>query len=59
MNGAPAHGNRSATQDAGDTLMMVIQQHNVKEEGMLYPMAESALSAEWSALYPRLLKMQS
>lgn len=59
MNGALARGDRSAAQDAGDTLMMVIQQHNVKEEGMLYPMAESALSAEWSALYPRLLKMQS
>lgn len=39
----------------GDTLMMLIQQHNSKEEGMLYPMAEEALGARgWEAMEPRL-----
>lgn len=36
--------------DIGDTLLMLIQQHNVKEEGMLYPMAQNMLGAEWAAL---------
>lgn len=38
----------------GDTLLMVIQQHNTKEEGMLYPMAEQML--DWSALEPALAR---
>ena len=59
VSGALSRGDRGAAQDAGDTLMMVIQQHNVKEEGMLYPMAEAALGGAWEALYPRLLKLQS
>lgn len=29
--------------DEGDTLLMLIQQHNVKEENMLYPMADQVL----------------
>ena len=36
--------------DIGDTLLMLIQQHNIKEEGMLYPMAENMLAAEWDSL---------
>ena len=40
--------------DQGDTLLMLIQQHNAKEEGMLYPMAEQALSAQWDSLAARL-----
>lgn len=42
--------------DLGDTLLMVIQQHNVKEEGMLYPMAENMLAGEWAALAKQLEK---
>jgi len=42
--------------DQGDTLLMLIQQHNAKEEGMLYPMADRALSAEWPSLRDRLGK---
>lgn len=49
---------RSATArevtNLGDTLLMVIQQHNAKEEGMLYPMAEQML--DWSALEPLLAR---
>lgn len=40
--------------DIGDTLLMMIQQHNVKEEGMLYPMAENILAGDWSALAGQL-----
>lgn len=36
----------------GDTLLMLIQQHNAKEEGMLYPMAERVV--DWAALRPKL-----
>jgi hemerythrin-like domain-containing protein len=36
--------------DQGDTLLMLIAQHNAKEEGVLYPMADSALAARWPEL---------
>ena len=36
--------------DIGDTLLMLIQQHNIKEEGMLYPMAENVLAGHWTKL---------
>ena len=36
--------------DLGDTLLMLIQQHNQKEEHMLYPMAEQVLTAEWAKI---------
>ena len=35
---------------------MLIQQHNVKEEGMLYPMAGNLLAGEWTALAAQLEK---
>jgi hemerythrin-like domain-containing protein len=40
--------------DLGDTLLMFIAQHNNKEEGMLYPMAERALGGQWESLRQRL-----
>ena len=40
--------------DIGDTLLMLIQQHNVKEEGMLYPMAENMLAGHWADLAAKL-----
>lgn len=40
--------------DHGDTLLMLVQQHNVKEEGMLYPMMELHLRGEWPGLVGRL-----
>lgn len=43
-------GDAQEALDIGDTLLMLIQQHNVKEEGMLYPMAENMLSGEWSKM---------
>ncbi|MCP4807743.1 MAG: hemerythrin domain-containing protein [Proteobacteria bacterium] len=36
--------------DQGDTLLMLIQQHNSKEEQILYPMADNLLAARWTEL---------
>lgn len=36
--------------EQGDTLLMLTQQHNAKEEGMLYPMAEAELRGQWHDL---------
>jgi hemerythrin-like domain-containing protein len=33
---------------------MLIQQHNRKEEHILYPMSENALGAEWTEIHERL-----
>jgi hemerythrin-like domain-containing protein len=40
--------------DHGDTLLMLIQQHNVKEEAVLYPMANQMLSHRWAELAEQL-----
>ncbi len=49
-----AQGDRKGVLDRGDTMLMLVQQHNMKEEGMLYPMAEQALGARWAELSKRL-----
>jgi hemerythrin-like domain-containing protein len=49
-------GNLEGVLDHGDTLLMLVQQHNVKEESMLYPMAEQALSGHWDAITKQLAK---
>ena len=49
-------GDTEEAMDIGDTLLMLIQQHNVKEEGMLYPMAENMLAGEWAVLAEQLEK---
>jgi len=49
-------GESEDAMDVGDTLLMLIQQHNMKEEGMLYPMAENMLAGEWAALAEQLEK---
>ncbi len=33
---------------AADTLMVLMQQHNMKEEGILYPMCDQVLAAQWA-----------
>ena len=43
-------GDTEQALDTGDTLLMLIQQHNIKEEGMLYPMAENVLADHWTKL---------
>ena len=54
MVAAAERGDSSELLDLGDTLHILIQQHNVKEEGMLYPMAERACAADWPALREKL-----
>ena len=40
----------TAVLDTGDTLLMLVQQHNRKEEGMLYPMCDAHLGTDWPAI---------
>jgi len=47
-------GDLGGVLDHGDTLMMLIAQHNAKEENMLYPMADNALHAGWEAVAVQL-----
>ncbi len=55
MSSLAERGELDELLDQGDTLLMLIQQHNAKEEGMLYPMAEQHLGpAGWEALQSRL-----
>ncbi len=56
IGAAMSTGDTEEALDLGDTLLMVIQQHNVKEEGMLYPMAGNMLAGEWAALAEQLEK---
>ncbi len=39
-------GNKDKFMGTSETLMILLQQHNMKEEQMLYPMAQQHLSAE-------------
>ncbi len=43
----------------GDTLLMVIQQHNAKEEGIVYPRADDGLGAGWESLRAELERVQA
>lgn len=47
-------GDADEALDLGDTLHILIQQHNIKEEGMLYPMAENVLAGEWAGIRQQL-----
>ena len=46
MEAAQAQHNRADFAGAADTLLMLMQQHNMKEENILYPMCDAALSAD-------------
>ncbi len=50
MESAAMGGDWAEMVDQGDTLLMLIQQHNVKEEAILYPMADRALGSEWQRM---------
>ena len=56
MDAAADGGDHDELVDMGDTLLMLIQQHNQKEEQMLYPMAERALTADWAKILERLIE---
>lgn len=57
MARAVAAGSAPKVLDLGDTLLMLVQQHNAKEEGILYPMAEQVLHGEWAEMERRLRAM--
>ncbi|MAF83885.1 MAG: hemerythrin domain-containing protein [Gammaproteobacteria bacterium] len=57
MESAIPGGDFQTVLDLGDTLLMLVQQHNQKEEGMLYPMANSALGADWGSLKEKIEKL--
>ena len=50
MGEAVQRGDARELLDQGDTLLMLIQQHNQKEEAVLYPLAEQSLGASWAEL---------
>ena len=53
MAGAMAAGDADGVLDHGDTLLMLIQQHNLKEEHIVYPLADGRLAASWPDLLAR------
>ena len=54
MQGALAGEDLDSFLGIGETLNILIQQHNMKEEHMLYPMAEQALAASAERLLERM-----
>ena len=46
MAGAAAAGDQHAFLGLSETLNMLMQQHNLKEENMLYPMSDQVLSGD-------------
>lgn len=60
MRGLLAQMAEAATMDLdalaehGDTLLMITQQHNLKEEGVLYPMVDAHLQHAWPEIARRL-----
>lgn len=52
-------GDLGGLQKAGNTMMMVIQQHNVKEEQMLYPMGDMHLGQGVNELLKKMQQLQT
>jgi iron-sulfur cluster repair protein YtfE (RIC family) len=50
MESAVAEANHSLYLGLSETLNMLMQQHNLKEENMLYPMSDQVLGSERDAL---------
>lgn len=40
--------------DHGDTLLMLVQQHNAKEEAIVYTMADQHLQVQWDEIFAKL-----
>ena len=47
MAGALAGDDAEGLLEHGDTLLMLIQQHNMKEEHIVYPLADARLAVLW------------
>jgi uncharacterized protein (DUF2249 family) len=54
MSLAAAERDLDSLLSAGETLLILIQQHNMKEEQMLYPLADEAFGAETQDLLKQL-----
>jgi iron-sulfur cluster repair protein YtfE (RIC family) len=54
LTAAVTIGSRSETLGLVETLLMLLQQHNAKEEGILYPMADAVLGTSGEALAARV-----
>jgi hemerythrin-like domain-containing protein len=54
MAGAIARKDSNACLGDADTLLIIMQQHNVKEEQMLYRMADQALASEMDEVLVRM-----
>jgi iron-sulfur cluster repair protein YtfE (RIC family) len=54
MRSAAEAGSAADFLGAADTLMTLMQQHNMKEEGILYPMCDQVLAGQWEELRMRM-----
>jgi hemerythrin-like domain-containing protein len=54
LGAAAAAGDAKGYLGAAETLMVLMQQHNMKEEGILYPMCDSVLADQWGELQMRM-----
>jgi hemerythrin-like domain-containing protein len=54
MQDALGQQDRNGYLGLSETLLMLMRQHNVKEENILYPMADQALAGEREALLGRM-----
>jgi iron-sulfur cluster repair protein YtfE (RIC family) len=54
MAGSVAHRNAQKYGGLAETLLIVMQQHNLKEEQMLYPMADHYLTPQRESLLGRM-----
>ena len=54
MSEAVSNGAPEKILEVSETLMILMQQHNVKEEGILYPMADQHLASYREALSERM-----
>ena len=58
MRGAIEGKDAAAYLDAAETLLLLMQQHNMKEESMMYPMLDQALGDDARKLLDRLEAVQ-
>ncbi len=53
-----ANKNSRGYSGLAETLLILMQQHNMKEEQILYPIAQRLLAADWEGLHSRMLSAQ-
>lgn len=56
IGSAIASGDAESALNIGDTLLILTEQHNAREEATLYPAAETILGEQWGELSSRLEK---